>query len=69
MFYALHMLNIIKMSKNLLTEKLYEQLLHTQILKAKKDTDDLTVFFTILGSAHAKVVRKHVGEIDPRSWY
>ncbi len=33
--------------------------------KALKDTDDLTVFFALLGSAHIKSVSKHVGEIDP----
>jgi len=33
--------------------------------KRKKDTDDLTVFFTLWGSAHIKALSKHVGEIDP----
>jgi len=43
----------------------YEQLLHAQIPKAQKDTDDLTVFFALLGSAGVKTSCKHVGEIDP----
>jgi len=43
----------------------YEQLSCPQIPKAQKDTDDLTVFFTLLGSASVKSACKHVGEIDP----
>ena len=31
-------------------------------------TDDLTVYFVVLCSAHVKAVRKHVGEIDPSSF-
>jgi len=34
--------------------------------KAQKDTDDLTVFFVLLGSACVKATHKHVGEIS--SW-
>jgi len=34
------------------------QLLRTQIPKAYKDTDDLTVFFTLLGSKSLKASRK-----------
>jgi len=43
----------------------YEQDLCMQIPKAQKDTDNLTVFFVLLGSAHVKAARKHVGEINP----
>jgi len=35
-----------------------------QIPKVQKDTDDLTVFFALLGFARIKVVLKHVGAID-----
>jgi len=37
-----------------------------QIPKAQKDTDELTFFFALLGSAPVKAACKHVGEIDPR---
>jgi len=33
--------------------------------KSTKKTDSLTVFFALLGSARVKILRKHVGEIDP----
>jgi len=33
--------------------------------KSAKKTDDLTVFFALLGSAHPKAAGKHVGEINP----
>ncbi len=36
-----------------------------QILKAEKDTDDLTAFFELLGSTHVKAGRRHIDEIDP----
>jgi hypothetical protein len=51
---------------SLISPTKYEQLLNAQILKAQKDTDDLTVFLRFLGSAHVKVAHKHVAEIDPR---
>jgi len=35
-----------------------EQLLCAQIPKAKKDIDDLTVFFTLSGSGHEKAASK-----------
>ncbi len=39
-----------------------------KIPKSQKDTtDDLTVFFALLGSALIKAAQKHVGEIDPCS--
>ncbi len=43
----------------------YDQLLRPKIPKAQKDTDDLTVFFALLGSACVKAVRRYVGEIYP----
>jgi hypothetical protein len=39
----------------------YIELLREKILKARKDNDDLTVFIYFWD------LRKHVGEIDPRS--
>jgi hypothetical protein len=36
----------------------YAKLLHAKITKMQKDTVDLTVFFAILGSLHAKSARK-----------
>ena len=33
--------------------------------KYKKDTDDLTVFFTLLGSAHAKAAQKMLMKLTP----
>jgi len=36
----------------------YEQLLHPQIPKAQKNTDDLTVFVAFSGSALVKAARK-----------
>ncbi len=38
-----------------------------QIPKAQTDTYDVTVFSALLGSAHVKAFRKHIGEIDPWS--
>jgi hypothetical protein len=43
----------------------YKQLLGAKISKAQNNTDDVTVFFALLGSAHIKAEFKHVGEIDP----
>jgi len=45
-----------------------------QIPKAQEDTDDLTLFFALLGSAHVKAAHKrvghnHVGEIDTWSQF
>jgi len=34
---------------------------------AKKYTDDLSVFFALLGSTCVKAVRRHIDEIDPRN--
>jgi len=31
----------------------------------QKDTEDVTVFCALLGSACVKAARQHVGEIDP----
>jgi len=46
------------------------QLLHAQIPKAQKDTDDLTVHILMLFvSGHVKAWRKHVFEIDPSSQF
>jgi len=45
----------------------FEQLLHVQIPKAQKDTDDLTVLFALLESLFVKAAHKHVVEIDPSS--
>jgi hypothetical protein len=36
----------------------YELLLRAQLPKAQKDTDDLTVFFALLGSVHKKAAHK-----------
>jgi hypothetical protein len=43
----------------------YEQLLGAQIPNAQKETDDFTVFFSLLGSAPTKAAHKNVGEIEP----
>jgi len=43
----------------------YTKLFCRQIPKAQKDTDDLTVFFALLGSGHVKAAGKHDDEIDP----
>jgi len=47
------------------SQTIYKQLLLVQIPKAQKDTDELTVFFALLGSVHLKALSKHVVEIDP----
>ncbi len=39
-------------------QHIYMQLLHAQITKIVKKTDDLIALFTLLGLAHAKAVRK-----------
>jgi len=41
----------------------YEQLLHAQVPKEQKDTDDMNVYFALLGSLRIKAVHKHVGEL------
>jgi len=43
----------------------YKQMLHAQISKARKDTDDLTVFFMLLGSACAKAAHKTLVKLTP----
>ncbi len=45
---------------------IYKQLLRVKIPKVQKDTNDLTGFFALLGSALVKGVCKRVGEIDPK---
>jgi len=45
----------------------YVQHLRAQIPKVQKDTEDLTVFFALLGSAHVIAVCKNVDEINPLS--
>jgi len=42
----------------LVSSMFYKQLLHEKIPNAKRDTDDLTVFFTLLGFARAKAAHK-----------
>jgi hypothetical protein len=42
----------------------FKQLLHAQIQKVQKDTDNLTVFLHLWGSSEVKAARKLVGEID-----
>jgi hypothetical protein len=48
-----------------ISPKFYEELLYLQI---PKDTDNLTVFFALLGSSHVKALSKHVDEIDPSNF-
>ncbi len=43
----------------------YIQLLHLQILKALKYTDDLTIFFTLLGSTSVKAALKTLVKLTP----
>jgi len=43
----------------------YIQLLHPQIPKAEKDTDDLTVFLMLLGSTSVKAARKMLMKLTP----
>jgi len=43
-----------------------EQLLGAQISKAQKDTDGLTIFFVLLGSAHVKASQKMLKKLTPR---
>jgi len=43
----------------------YEQLLHEKILKAQKDTDDLTGIFMFLGSTCVKAVCKTLMKLTP----
>jgi len=45
--------------------KFYKQLLHMQISKAQKDTDDLTFFFALLGSSSVKAARKTLVKLTP----
>jgi len=44
---------------------LYVQLLRTQIPKALKDTNDITVFFTLLGSTSVKAAQKMLVKLTP----
>ncbi len=39
-----------------------------QIQRAQKDTDDLTVFFTNLGSVCVKAVHKTLAKLTPSDW-
>jgi len=48
----------------LISSNFYKQLLDAHIPKVKKDTEDLIVFFALLGSACVKVVHKNVDAID-----
>jgi len=43
----------------------YEQLLRVQIPKTQKDTDDLTVFFSLLGSALVRTAHKMLVKSTP----
>jgi len=43
----------------------YEHLLQTQIPKAQKDTNDLSVFFALLGSVCVKASRKMLVKSTP----
>jgi len=43
----------------------YTQLLPVQIPKAQKDTDDMPVFFVLLGSAREKAARKMLMKSTP----
>jgi hypothetical protein len=48
----------------LISPTFYQQLLQGKDPKVQNDTDDLAVFFALLGSACVKAARKHVGEIN-----
>jgi hypothetical protein len=45
----------------------YIQLLRPQIPKELKNTDDLTVFFTLWGSGHAKAARRMLVKLTPEN--
>ncbi len=47
----------------------YEQLLILQIQKAQKDTDDVTVFFALLGSEHVKALLETLVKSTPSIMY
>jgi hypothetical protein len=44
----------------------YKQFLCKKIPKVQKDTDNLTVFFALLGSVRVKAAHKNIDKIDPR---
>jgi len=43
----------------------YKKLLRAQIPEAQKETDGLTVFFALLGSARKKAFRKMLVKLTP----
>jgi len=43
----------------------YEQLLHAQIMQGQKKTDNLTVFFMLLGSARIKAASRTLIKLTP----
>jgi len=49
----------------LISPTFYQQLLQVKIPKLQNDTDDLALFFALLGSACVKAARKYVVEINP----
>jgi len=52
----------IELTPRSISQTSFHQLLQAQIPKAQKDTCELFVFFTLLGSAHSEVSCKHVGK-------
>ncbi len=52
-------------SRGSISSTFYVQLLRLQIPKALKDTYDLTVFFTLLGSTSVKAVRRTLMKLTP----
>ncbi len=48
-----------------ISSKFYVQLLRPQILKAQKDTDNLTVFFMLSGSTNLKASCKTFVKLTP----
>jgi hypothetical protein len=48
-----------------ISSMLYEQLLHTQIPKAQKNTVKSSVFFALLGSARAKAALRMLMKLTP----
>jgi len=59
---------IVKTQENLLNFH-KKQLLRTQISKAQKDTDDLAVFFALLGSARVKALHKMLMKLTIDSFF
>jgi len=43
---------------------MFKQLLHEQILKEEKKTDNLTTFFALSGSVGVKAACKNIAEIE-----